>query len=151
MGWFRKDPPPPPPPKNTLVTFLQISIPVVFMIMIGLLGIVYNGLAEEVKSKADKEVTYKAIEANQNILKEHQKTLDETLRVIVKIQTERELQKEYKQQPEAVMSSPSGFGVIQQQEKPPLSPKEFQEYLKLSPDDRAAFRSLHPSYQSLPK
>jgi hypothetical protein len=37
------------------------------------------------------------------------------------------------------------------EEKLPLTPKEFEDYMNMSPENREAFRKLHPSYESLPK
>lgn len=158
MSWFRKEPPPPPPRKNYLQPVLQIAVPIIFMIMIGLLGIVYNGLAEEVKTKADKESLQLMIQNQKQLIETNQKTLEkqqqniekqndsiqQTLQIIKEVQIE---QKMMRQQP-----APSGImmrsGTV---EKPPLSPQEFQQYMKMSPEEKEAFRKLHPTYESLPK
>ena len=39
----------------------------------------------------------------------------------------------------------------QQQQAPALTPKQFEDYMKMSPENRAAFRKLHPSYANLPE
>lgn len=146
MAWFRREPPPPPPSK--IPGWVSLITPVIMAIILGLSTLVYNGVAGELKElkdeKADKEITYKQIEQNQILLKEHQKTLDDTLKVIMQLQLE---QKQMQQQP-PVISPPAN---VQVQEKPPLTPREFQEYMKLSKDERAAFRKLHPSYATLPE
>lgn len=152
MSWFRREPPP-PPPKKGIPGWVTITVPIVFAIVLGLLGIVYNGLAEELKTKADKEATLQQIQANQKILEKHQESLDKTLEVITKIQAEREAQEKYNK--DHTMTPPGGFRMMEQpatvMEKPPLSPADFQQYLKMSPEEKAAFRKLHPAYESLPK
>ena len=154
MPWFRREPPP-PPPKSTLSTVMQIAVPIIFMIMIGLLGIVYNGLAEEVKTKADKESLELMIQNQKQLIETNQRTLEkqqqniekqnesiqQTLQIIKEVQTEQKL---LRQAP----SAPSGVTV---REAPPLSPKEFKEYMEMTPAQKEAFRKLHPAYESLPR
>lgn len=167
MSWFRREPPPPPPKKNYLQPVLQIGVPIIFMILIGLLGIVYNGLAEELKTKADKEslelmikhqesvieTNQKTLEKQQSNIEKQQQTLNQTLQVIQGIQME---QKALREEQERI-KSPSTLrmapvtGTVTKSEKPPLTPTEFQQYMKMSPEEKEAFRKLHPSYSTLPK
>jgi hypothetical protein len=139
--WFKKTP---PVVKYKLPPWIAIAAPIVFTIFIGLLGIVYNGLASNIEAleeeKANKEITYKQIEQNQKILEKHQQQLDETLKVIIRIQTQME-------PPRSIMLKKENTT----EEKLPLTPKEFEDYMKMSPENREAFRKLHPSYESLPK
>lgn len=153
MSWFRREPPP-PPPKRTVPGWVTISVPIIFAVVLGLLGIVYNGLAEELKTKADKEVTLQQIETNQKILEKHQMSLDQTLEVIIRMQAEREAQERYEKEnptpPGGFKMMPS-YGYKAEPEKPAISPEQFQQYLKMNTEERAAFRKLHPSYATLPK
>ena len=142
----REDPTPPPPPPKKPPWWVNFIFPVIVTVILGLLSIVYNSVADDVKSKADKEVTMKMIETNQQNITKQQEALDKTLQVIIEIQTERKMEKENKDRDNRTQPS-----VNVTSEKPPLSPSEFKEYLKLSPEERAAFRQLHPSYESLPK
>lgn len=170
MSLFRREPPPPPPKKSYLQPVLQIGVPIIFMIMIGLLGIVYNGLAEEVKTKADKEslqlmiqhqesvieTNQKALEEQQDNIEENQKTLNTTLQIIQSLQMEQKALREeqVRIREEKQLQSPSGVSIMSSPrivEKPPLTPSEFKEYMKLSPEEKEAFRKLHPAYESLPK
>lgn len=151
MSWFRRDPPP-PPPKKGIPPWVSITTPIVFAVVLGLLGIVYNGLAEELKTKADKEATLQSIQTNQKMLEKHQLSLDQTLQVITRMQAEREAQEKYDR--ENVPVAPERFKMMDSTkvtEKPPLSPSEFQQYLNLSSEERKEFRKLHPSYATLPK
>ena len=147
MGWFFHRAPPPPPPKSKIPRWVNISVPIIFAVMIGLLGIVYNGLADELKKKADKAITVEQIGNNQKLLEAHQEALDSTLKVITEIQAEKTAREKY----HPVGRLPSSQPAALQPAKPPLSPGDYQQYMKMSPADRAGFRSLHPSYQSLPK
>lgn len=163
MKWFRQEPPPPPPPPpkpSTLATVLQIGVPVIFLVLVGLLGIVYNGLAEEVKSKASKETLkqmiitqQKLIESNeedlneqQEAIKKQQEAINKTLQTIIQMQTEQKYMRQSTIPPRSDYNT-----TTETVEKPPLSPKEFKEYLKMTPEEKEAFRKLHPAYKSLPK
>jgi len=163
MSWFRREPPPPPPPpqRSYLQATLQIGMPIIFVIMIGLLGIVYNGLAEELKEKADKDSLQLMIQNQKQLIDTNQKTLEkqqeniekqqdvisETLQIIREVQIE---QKAMKQAP--ALAPPVSFRFKEAPaDKPPLTPAEFQQYMKMSAGEKAAFRKLHPSYATLPK
>ena len=61
MAWFRREPPP-PPPKSKIPGWVSIATPIIFAVILGLLGIVYNGLAEEVKEKVDNKTLQLMIE-----------------------------------------------------------------------------------------
>lgn len=139
--WFKKTP---PVIKYKLPPWVSISAPIIFTIFIGLLGLVYNGIASDIETlsekKADKEITYKQIEQNQKILEKHQQQLDETLQVIIRIQTQMEPSRSVMIKKENTKEEPRS-----------LSPKEFEDYMNMSPENREAFRKLHPSYESLPK
>jgi len=147
MIWFKKEPPPPQTITSRIPGWVTISVPLVFACILGLLGIVYNGLAEELKKKADEAITLEKIEHNQQLLDRHQKSLDKTLDVVTQIQAERAAQEKYKMAP----STNFKFQTETIVEKPPLSPVEFQQYMKMSTEEKAAFRKLHPSYATLPK
>jgi len=139
--WFKSKPV--PPPKYQLPAWISIAIPIIFAIILGLLGLVYNGMASDLEilehDKADKEITYKQIEQNQRILEKHQQQLDDTLKVIIRIQTQMEPTK-----PVVIERDKSDTETT-------LSPKEFQDYMNMSPENRAEFRKLHPSYRTLPE
>jgi hypothetical protein len=169
MSWFKKTPPP-PPRKSYLQPVLQIAVPIVFMIMIGLLGIVYNGLAEEVKTKADKQSLRLMIEHQESVIESNQETLEkqqnniekqqaimnQTLQTIQILQMEQKAirEEQIRIREDQKLQPPSGLSIMTSprvEEKPPLSPSEFKEYMKLSPEEKEAFRKLHPAYQSLPK
>ena len=126
MIWFKKEPPPPQTITSRIPGWVTISVPLVFACILGLLGIVYNGLAEELKKKADEAITLEKIEHNQQLLDRHQKSLDKTLDVVTQIQAERAAQEKYKMAP----STNFKFQTETIVEKPPLSPAEFQQYMK---------------------
>jgi len=153
MWIFSRKEPPPPPPKPKIPGWVSITVPIVFAVVLGLLTLVYNGIAGELKElkddKADKEITYKQIEQNQKILEKHQEQLDSTLKVIIEMQTEQKAMK-YQTAP----PPPTGFKMLEQPaevNKPVLTPQQFEAYMKMSKENRAAFRKLHPSYATLPE
>jgi len=138
MSWFHREPPP-PPPKKGIPGWVNIVTPIIFAIVIGLLTIVYNGLAEELKTKADKEATLQQIQSNQKILEKHQMSLDQTLQVITKIQAERDVAEKLRKE----MAPPAGFKMMEPAttvQKVTLTPGEFQNYLKMSPTDRVKYK-----------
>jgi len=156
MRWFRKDPPPPPPPKSKIPGWVGIAVPVIFVMLFGLTGIVYNGLAEEVDKKADKatikqmlinqeqliKMNQQGLNIQQKNIEKTQDSLDDTLKIIQQVQMQQAVMVEK-------ISSPKGVDNLV--EKPPLTPTEFQQYMKMLTKEKEAFRKLHPSYESLPK
>jgi hypothetical protein len=151
MRWFRKKQPP-PPPKKPWYTNPNIIVPILGVIIFGLIGTVYTSMAEELKQKVDNKTLQLMIEKDRdqiNDLKEYNK---ETQGAIKKNQEA--IQQLLIQQAAGVPPpKPTNESrIIERKEnKPPLSPSEFKEYLQLSTEERAAFRKLHPSYESLPK
>lgn len=149
MSWFRKKQQ--PPPKKSWIANPNIIVPILGIIIFGLIGTVYTSVAEELKQKVDNKTLQLMIEKDRdqiNDLKEYNK---ETQGAIKKNQEA--IQKLLIQQ--AIISPASkpvrDSNIVEVEDKPPLTPKEFKEYLQLSTEERAAFRKLHPSYESLPK
>ena len=158
MSWLRKDPPPPPKPK--IPGWVGIAIPVIFVMLFGLTGIVYNGLAEEVNKKADKatikqmlinqeqliKMNQQGLTIQQKNIEKTQDSLNDTLKIIQQVQMQQAVIVEQ-------ISIPTGFKIKTNNlvDKPSLTPTEFQNYMKMPTEEKEAFRKLHPSYESLPK
>ena len=154
MFTFFKKREPPPPPKPTFPHWVNITVPIIFAVILGLLGLVYNSLAEDVKRKADQTTIEQmlinqrqVIDHNQQVLdkqqeniEKQQQTLEKTLHVIIELQTEQRVLKEK-------ISAPS---VSMPQYKKSISPKEFKEYMELTSEERQLFRELNPEYGHLP-
>jgi len=154
MSWFRREPP--PPPKKSIPGWVSVATPIIFAVIIGLLSIVYSGLYDNVKAmdakKADKETIQQMLENQKLQIKHNQEALDQQQRNIEKqneaIQKTLDEVRQIKQAP----APPSGFQIRDREPvKPALSPAEFQQYLKMNKEERRAFRSLHPSYATLPE
>ena len=159
MSWFRKEPPP-PLPKSKIPGWVGIAVPIIFAVLFGLTGIVYNGLAETLKTKADKAtiqqmlinqeqlimMNQKTLNTQQKNIEKNQESLEETLQVIQRVQTQQAVMVEK-------ITPPRGLTIRTDapMEKPSLSPEEFQQYMKMSTEEKTAFRQLHPSYTTLPK
>jgi hypothetical protein len=146
MNWFRREPL--PVPKVAIwMTVAKIGVPIIFAIIFALLGLVYTGLAESLRSKVDKdtlkqmilnqkqmiETNQKALEKQQTNIEHQQQVLDKTLQLLIKVQTE---QKMISKQPDS---------------KPTLTTQQLMEYLKMTPEQRTVFRTLNPAFSGLPK
>lgn len=156
FNFFRKKEPPPPPPPPKTPVWVTIAIPFIFATIVGLIGIVYTSLAEEIKTKANQttveqmlinqkqviDMNQKTLEKQQQNIEKQQDTLDKTLQVIIQIQTEQKLMKE-------TVLAPKSF-VVEETQKKSLSPSELKEYLQLNAEERAIFRKLNPEYGELP-
>jgi len=76
MSWFKKE----PPPKKSLPAWMNLITPVIFGIIIGLLSIVYNGLAhdvEKIEQKMEQKVDNETLQMQIKYLKEKDDDADE--------------------------------------------------------------------------
>ena len=128
--WFFKKKPPPPPPiyKRRPIATIAVLLTMVSMFVLGPIGIIFNGLTENLKKKANNETLLLYMEQQKETNDRQWKAIEQQIQV-------------------PQQKTMSGFIVA----KPPLSPEEFQQYMKMSPTDKTAFRKLHPAYESLPK
>lgn len=53
--FFRKPPPPPPPPFYKKPAVVSIILTAVIIFVLGPVGVIYKGMTEELKKKADYE------------------------------------------------------------------------------------------------
>ena len=152
--WFKKEPPPPEPKVPRWI--IQATMPLLFAVFMGLVAFIANGFSEDLKGKANNETVILYIQKQketddrqwQAIQKSFEKQNQDRQASEESVRKELEgIREEIRSK--KVISPPSSVQV--EQEKPPLSPKEFQEYLKLNKEERAAFRKLHPSYATLPE
>lgn len=154
MSWFKKDPPP-PPPKETSV-WIKFIIPLILAVFMGLVSVVYTGMASDIDKKADKDTIKQMIinqkeliENNHTVLQKHQDAIDTTLKELIKIKTTQEITQEKgkrKSDEEEVKKKET-----KSVEPVHISPEEFKEYLKLNKEERAQFRKLDPAYSKLPE
>ena len=137
---FRREPPPPPPKpfyrKNPIATW-AVVLTMIGMFVLGPVGVIYKTMAEELKSKANNETVLM-------YMKQQKETDDRQWKMI-----EQQVQRPQSVQMKEVrpMSEPKSQSV----DAPPLTPKQFEDYMNMSPEHRAAFRKLHPAYANLPE
>jgi len=150
MSWFRKDPPP-PPPKET-AAWVRFALPLILAIFMGLVSVVYTGMASDIEKKADKDTLKQMIvnqkeliENNHTVLQKHQDAIDAALRELIELKTKQEISDENKKK------EPEKKEVKEESKSVRISPEEFKQYLKLNKEERAEFRKLSPAYSGLPK
>lgn len=132
MNWFRRDPPPKPFYKKNLIATSAIILTVIGMFILGPIGVIYNGLTEDLKNKANNETVLM-------YMKQQKETDDRQWKAIEQqIQTPKQL-------PHKVTPN------IKDSTKSILTPKQFEDYMNMNPEYRTAFRKLHPSYATLPE
>jgi len=137
MVWFRREPPPPPPKpfyKNRPVATAAVILTMIGMFVLGPVGVIYKSMAEQLKAKANNETVLL-------YMKQQKETDDRQWKMI-----------EQKQSiaPKESYRLPRSSGKADVA-GPALTPKQFDDYMKMSPQNRAAFRKLHPSYATLPE
>ena len=138
MGWFKKDPPPPEPSlKSKVPGWIVFSTPIIFAIIIGLISVVYNSIAQEIKQKVDNQTLQLMIEKQdiriqqqQDNMARQQQILDETLQEIKTLRIE--------QQRKDTSTQKGDAGIL-------------QLYMELDSEQRKIFKQLYPSYSYLPE
>ena len=133
----------PPPPKSRIPTWAGLAVPITFAIIIGLLSIVYNGLAadvEKIEDKMEQKVDNKTMQMQIEVLKEKHKTAKE-FRTKTNDRIERILLQ--MQQVQRTPPPNSGQGSL-------VTREQYNFYIKLSPEQKIQFKKLHPEFQGLP-
>jgi hypothetical protein len=126
--WFKKPPPPPPPPppiyKRQPIATLTVALAMIGMFVLGPIGIIYKGMTEELKSKADNNTVILLIEQ----IKEN----DE--------RQWREIENNRKQQ----IQAPKNFQVVEPGTTKPkvkgLNPAEYMDFIKMTPEQQNAYK-----------
>ena len=129
MVWFRREPPP-PPPKSKIPGWVGIATPIIFAVILGLLGIVYNGLAEEVKEKVDNKTLQLMIEKQEIKFK--------ALIDAIKNTQDQQRQIQAPSVPQAPVQSNA------------LTQEQINYYFSLTPSQRQVLKQAEPKYSVLP-
>jgi hypothetical protein len=130
MFWKRQPPPPPIYKKRPIATFAVI-LSFVGMFVLGPIGAIYNGLTEELKTKANNETIL--------LYMKQQKENDD--RQWKEIERNRQQQVQVMQPPQTVRIQPAAVppNVIQKP-KLILTPEQFEKILKLKPEIRTIYK-----------
>lgn len=146
MAWFKKE----PPPKPKMPAWAGLITPIIFGIIIGLLSIVYNGLAhdvEKIEQKMEQKVDNKTMQMQIEYLKEkdgeaddYRKKTDQRLeKLIIEMQ-----QMKYQQQ--AVQTVPNA--PVPQTENA-ITPEQYKFFMSLTPDQQENYRKMNPAFQGI--
>lgn len=160
------------PKKKTFAFWVNISVPIIFAIFIGLISFIGNGFSEDIKeikgqikevdnTKVDNE-TLQLMIKNQSILIEQQKEdaahkrEEDTKKFeqIQKTQTETLKQLQYIQMDRTRNPRSSSTVINQNSEKAVLTPEEFNTYMNMHPEIKIKYKiylqSLGKDVSSLP-
>jgi hypothetical protein len=131
MWNFKKqEPPPPPPPRPKIPGWVNITVPIIFAIVIGLLSIVYNSLAEDIKGKVDNKTLQLMIEKQEIKFN----ALIETLKA----------QRQVNIPPQSVQQqAPVDINNM-------LTRDQVNYYFSLTPEQRASLKKADSRYSILP-
>lgn len=125
---LRKPEPPPPSISPIKALWIKVGVPILVAIFLSLLGVVYNGLAEEVNKKVDRETlqqmivnqkqlienNQKNLETQQRNIEKQQETLSKTIEMMIQIQTQQNMKSKVEKPKETII----------------LTPEALREYLK---------------------
>jgi len=128
MFWRR--PPPPPLPFYRKPAVVSIILTVIIVFILGPVGIIFNGMTEELKKKADYETVIL-------ILKQQKENDDRQWEEI----------KNNRKQQQAPITPPQSFQIKTvpvQVIKGRLSLKDFKEYKNSTAEDQKAYRETRP-------
>lgn len=156
MWIFKKDPPPPPKSKAWIV---QLITPIVFAIIVGLAGLVFTGLKENVgalasdlKDKVDNKTLQLMIEKQDMVIQhqreeaEKQRQMDaEKFQMIQQTQTKTLERIEAIQVPQRLSIGTSlNPSIITKSSKiktdDALTPEEFERYMKMDPEIQIKYK-----------
>lgn len=151
MGWFKKEPP--PPPKSKIPGWVNLVTPVIFAIIIGLLSIVYNGLAhdvEKIEQKMEQKVDNETLQMQIEYLKEkdgeaeeYRKKTDARLEKLIIEMQQMKYQQQANQAPPSIepQVAPTTGNVI--------TTEEYNFYMSLTPEQKEAYKKAHPAFQAI--
>jgi len=131
-------------PKSKQFNWIGLITPFIFAIILGLITLVYNGMAkdfEKMEVAMDQKVDNKTLQMQIEVLKEKNKEAgvfrDKTNDRIEKMLMEMQQIKIQQQAP--VYNPPTG-----------ITKEQYDFYIKLTPSQKIQFKKLHPEFQGLP-
>ena len=133
--FFRKPPPPPPPPFYKKPAVVSIILTVVIIFVLGPVGVIYNGMTEELKTKAD----------NTTVILLIKQIKENDARQWKEIERNREQTQRAPAPPKNVQIT-GPRATIQKKEAPQavklvLTPEQFEKYLKMGPTVQAKYKT----------
>lgn len=151
--WIFKKPLPPPEPiyKRQPLATLAVILTLVSIFVLGPVGIIFNGMSDELKQKVDNQ-TLQLMLQNQQILIEQNKKEAEKKREDDTKKFE-ELQRTQRQTLQTIQNLQNQIQAAPVQKQVPqvtITKEIFEYYISLPPDKKIEFKKLHPSYQVLP-
>jgi len=139
---FRKPEPPKPIYKRQPIATAAVIITLIGMFVLGPVGVIYNGMSEELKKKVDNSTLQLMIEKDREALKRQDEALKEKNKkddtqdaAIIENQKTLLLIRQQK----ITLAEPRNVGV-QIVEKKPLPPDFFEKYVKLSPEIQIKYK-----------
>jgi hypothetical protein len=131
MWNFRKKPTPLPIYKRQPIATAAVILTLIGMFILGPIGVIYKGMAEELKQKANNETVILYMqqqkEKDDQQWKAIERIIEAPTRLIFKNESSDENEK---------------LNTIEQKRR--LTPQEYIEYKKLSSEDRASYREVTP-------
>jgi len=150
MSWFRKD----PPPKKTMPSWVSLITPVIFAIIIGLLSIVYNGLAndvEKIEEKMEQKVDNETLQMQIKYLKEKDDEVEEyrkkTDTRLEKLIIEMQQMKYQTQGTQPTVTAP--VPQVAPQPDNVITPEQYKFFMSLTPEQQENYRKMNPAFQGI--
>lgn len=131
---------PEPLPKPKTPQWITVGVPIVFAVIVGLVGLVYNTMAADVKSleekKASRETIQQMLKNQENLIKNNKEDGDKRDKAIEKNQEV--IQELLRQQiPRNLRVRESEVSEI---EKKPIPPDYFEKYFELEEDIQKKYK-----------
>jgi hypothetical protein len=120
---------PPPPPSKKWYQQPAIILSIAAMFILGPVGVIYNGMSEELKQKANNETLLLFMKQTEQKQVEVREQDTKQWEIIQQLLIDRQ---------QANVQTPI------QTQKRSLSPKEFMEYKQLSPENKEEYRQATP-------
>lgn len=144
MAFWHREPPPPPPRKWYQQPAIILTI--VAMFVLGPVGVIYNGMTEELKKKVDNTTLQlmitkdrEALKRQSDELKEKEKKDEKQDAAIIENQKTLIMLR----QQNVAISTPKNMEIskeIKKVEKKPLPPDFFEKFIKLDPEIQAKYK-----------
>jgi ABC-type lipoprotein release transport system permease subunit len=142
---FRKPPPPPPPIyKRQPIATAAVILTLIGMFVLGPVGVIYNGMSEELKKKVDNSTLQLMIEKDREALKRQDEALkkknekdEKQDQAIVENQKTLIMLRQ-----QAIIAQPSNMKIVKKNkvEKKPLPPEIFEKYILMKPEIQVKYK-----------
>ena len=135
MFWRRQQPPKPIYKRQPIAT-IAVILTLIGMFVLGPVGVIYNGMSEELKKKVDNSTLQLMIEKDREALRRQDEALKE------KGKKDEPQDKAIIENQKTLIMLRTSINPVREKEtvKQVLTPEQFEKYLNMKPDSQAKYK-----------